>query len=120
MTLYPDPPLLYPDCGDRYILADDYSARVDVGGSTFFVDVPAGFPTDGASIPRRLWPVIGHPFAPIRMRAALLHDWIYSSHVLSRRDADVVYREVLIESGMFPLFAWIEWAVLRCAGWMHW
>lgn len=112
--------MLYPDSGERYVLADDYSARVDVGCETFFIDVPAGFATDGASIPRRLWPVIGHPFEPIRMRAALIHDWIYSSHILTRREADAVYREVLLETGMFAPFAWAEWAVLRCAGWLYW
>ena len=120
VTIYPEPPLLYPEYGHRYVLADAYTARLDVGPSTYDIDVPAGFASDGASIPRWLWPLVGHPFAPIRARASLLHDWLYESKIVSRAEADDIYRTVLIETGMLAPFAWLEWIVLRCAGWLHW
>ncbi len=38
------------------------------------VDVPRGFVTDGASIPRLLWPLIGHPLSGEFLQAAIVHD----------------------------------------------
>lgn len=36
--------------------------------------VPKGAPTDGASIPKWLWPILGHPFDPEFVNAAIVHD----------------------------------------------
>jgi len=36
--------------------------------------VPKGEPTDGASIPKVLWTVLGHPFDPDFINAAIIHD----------------------------------------------
>lgn len=53
---------------------------VEVCGYRF--TVPAGATTDGASIPRFLWRVCGHPLMAPRVYAALLHDWIYGGCLL--------------------------------------
>ena len=37
--------------------------------------VPSGFKYDGASVPRVLWPLVGHPLDDRVLRAAGLHDW---------------------------------------------
>lgn len=55
------------------VLMEDWT--VEVCGYRF--TVPAGATTDGASIPRFLWRVCGHPLMVPRVYAALLHDWIY-------------------------------------------
>lgn len=60
------------------VLMEDW--RVEVCGFRF--TVPAGVSTDGASIPRFLWRVCGHPYESPRLYAALLHDWIYGGCVL--------------------------------------
>lgn len=39
------------------------------------VTVPAGFVSDGASIPPAFWPAIAHPLALSVLRAALCHDY---------------------------------------------
>lgn len=39
------------------------------------VRVPAGYQTDGASIPRALWEEVGSPFSPEFMTAAIVHDF---------------------------------------------
>ena len=50
------------------------------------VDIPKGFITDGASIPRLLWPLIGHPFQGDFLQAAVYHDllchhaWLLGSY----------------------------------------
>jgi hypothetical protein len=45
------------------------------------VQVPARYVTDGASIPRLLWPFVGHPFGNYHP-AALVHDRIYETHTV--------------------------------------
>lgn len=40
-----------------------------------FVRVPAGFVTDGASIPPLCWWLVGHPFSYSLLKAATLHDY---------------------------------------------
>ena len=60
------------------VLMEDWT--VEVCGYRF--TVPAGATTDGASIPRFLWRVCGHPLMAPRVYAALLHDWIYGGCLL--------------------------------------
>ena len=60
------------------VLQEDWT--VEVNGFRFLV--PAGTSTDGASIPRFLWRVCGHPLESPRLYAALLHDWIYGGCML--------------------------------------
>ena len=60
------------------VLMEDWT--VEVCGYRF--TVPAGATTDGASIPRFLWRVCGHPLESPRLYAALLHDWIYGGCLL--------------------------------------
>lgn len=66
------------------------------------VTVPAGFPTDGASIPRVFWPVLD-PYGPW-FPAAIIHDWLYSpgNMTFTRREADLIFKEA-----MFNLY--LDW-----------
>jgi len=54
--------------------------------------IPAGYVFDGASIPRAFWFIIGSPFDPLFWAAALAHDFIYLTHLLSRAIADDIFR----------------------------
>lgn len=42
--------------------------------------VPAGFESDGCSIPRFLWSTISPAIDPRTLRAGVCHDWIYRRH----------------------------------------
>ena len=53
--------------------------------------ISCGFAFDGASISRWLWPIFGHPFSPRLLRAALLHDALYSSGILDRKRCDSLF-----------------------------
>lgn len=44
---------------DDFKLISDFTYRIS---DTHFITVPAGFRTDGASIPRALWSTVGNPF----------------------------------------------------------
>ena len=52
------------------------------------VVVPAGFVTDGESIPRHLAGLTG----PSCLHAGVVHDWLYQSHEATKDQADLVYR----------------------------
>jgi len=60
--------------------------------------VPAGFSSDGASIPKALQAVCGSSMQTPRLYAAIWHDAAYSGLYagLTRRDADLGYRELLL------------------------
>lgn len=96
---------------------------VDVAGWTVFV--PKGFKTDGASIPRFLWRVCGHPYEAPRVFAAIVHDGLYGNEKwspsgMTRAEADRVYRELLIKLGVSKTAAYVEYAALRLFGSSHW
>lgn len=68
--------LLTPIEGGRYQLAQDYG------------DIPSGFITDGASIPRFAWRVIGHPFESAYIEVFVEHDYDYQTGRITRAAAD--------------------------------
>ena len=87
-----------------------------------FYPIPAGTTTDGASIPRWLWGICGHPLQLPRLYAALVHDWLYDGgdETATRADADDLYRDLLIALGAPRWKAYIEWVALRVFGGRRW
>lgn len=82
------------------------------------VMVPEGFKTDLASIPRAAWsllPPIGKYEA-----AAVIHDWLYWSQELSREDADAVFLDAMIYSGVGRLTRWLIFRAVRTFGGFAW
>lgn len=82
--------------------------------------IPAGFEFDGASIPPLLWPVIGSPFDPRLIGAALIHDWLYSTHLTDRITADRAFRAQLIADGAGDWRAQAMYGAVRLAGSASW
>ena len=79
--------------------------------------IRAGFVTDGASVPVLLQRWAGHPFDWPRIAAAIVHDWLYASHLLPKWLSDLVFLTLLLRVG-YPIgrsFAdW--WAVVHFGG----
>jgi hypothetical protein len=86
--------------------------EVDEEGSGMVVEVPAGFETDGASVPRLLWPLF--PMTGSYMRAAAVHDRLCRlltagtphQHAPTRLAADRQFR--------------LACAACRVPGWQRW
>lgn len=101
----------------RVVLAQDLT--VDVHG--WHYEIPNGFQSDGASIPRILWPIVGSPFAPEVLLAAVLHDFLYrgggGAHG-GRAGADFLFRWMLRSAGVGIVRSWLMWSGVRCFGWM--
>ena len=63
---------------------------------------PAGFVTDGASIPKVFWSIIGSPFTGKYLHGAVIHDCLYSKkhyNFISRKYADNLFLEIMLNNG---------------------
>lgn len=84
-----------------YEVAEDFKAVYE--GKDIWV--PQFFQYDGASIPSLGWQIIGTPFNPHFMEAAVIHDWLYHSHQLEKKDADKLFYKILLENNVDPVKA---------------
>ena len=98
-----------------------WSALVPGFTDSFDLTIPAGFITDGASIPRLLWPL----FSPTgkHMRAAVVHDYLYHlckscgrAGVRSRKMADKLFLLAMLDSGVSPIRAKLMYWAVRVFG----
>ncbi len=101
-------------------VASPFEASVATDAGTLTIRVGTGYRFDGASIPRALWRVCGHPFESPRDAAALIHDWLYGAQPLTRATADEIYRRTLLALGVSAWRARIEYLALRACGWRAW
>ena len=86
-----------------------------VAGRT--ITVPEGFPTDLASTPRI--PIVYELFGNVAARAAVVHDYLYTSGRESRSIADAVLREAMESIGVPWWQRWGMWAGVRLGGASH-
>jgi hypothetical protein len=89
-------------------------------GSVFEFWIKAGFVFDGASIPRFLWRLCGHPLEAPRIAAALAHDWLYRAQVTDRDIADDIFNILCKRVGMACWRTGPEYYALRIFGWAAW
>lgn len=82
------------------------------------VTVPEGFTSDGGSIPRAAWSVIGNPMGEF-LEAAVIHDFLYSSlnREFYRSEADLIFRELMWNSGVNKLKLALMYSAVRMFGW---
>jgi hypothetical protein len=110
-------PVLKPD---RNKLEEAYEICEDVEEEMrgILIKVPKFFQYDGASIPALAWQLIGTPFNPRFMRAAVFHDWLYHTHRIEREMADDLFYSILVRSGVGKTKATVmREAVVNFGGW---
>lgn len=78
------------------------------------IEVPAGFETDFASVPR--WPLVFVLLGQYGHAAAVIHDWLYRTGKLSRADADRVFLNALRSSGIARWRAYLMFYGVRFLG----
>lgn len=96
----------------RWIVLAPLVYESDVAKRT--ITVPAGFPTDLASVPRL--PIIYSLFGNKARRASVVHDYLYTSGRASREIADAVFREASEATGIPAWCRWVMWAGVRIGG----
>ena len=79
-----------------------------------------GFQTDGASIPRLFWFLVGSPFAPEVIEAVTLHDYLYATPTAdtTRREADEVFHALMLEREVGRARARLMLWAVRSFGWL--
>jgi hypothetical protein len=102
--------------GEKWILDAPFIYSSDVLDR--IVTVPEGFTTDLASVPRL--PVVYLLTGATGNEAAVVHDFLYTTRPCSRKDADEVFYEAVLASGVPKWRAWIMWAGIRAGGSSHW
>ncbi len=106
-----------PD-GRNWVILKDFG--YDVGGenSGETINVPIGFVTDFASVPRPLW-----WFAPKWGRygnAAVIHDFCYWDQSYDRRKSDDVFKEGMQVLKVGRIKTWLLYYAVRYFGRMAW
>lgn len=94
------------------LLGGPAGQRLEVGTQgEYRIEIPAGFVTDFASIPRVLWNLVGGPADGKYRLAAVVHDYLYRTPGICMRDqADDVLSEAMQVSGVSR---WQRWAIYR-------
>lgn len=84
--------------GDILTLEEDLTVR----WRGRVVTVPAGFESDGASVPRLLWSSISPRLDPRTLRGAVVHDYLYRTapENWTRKEADTLFYEFIREDGL--------------------
>ena len=90
--------------------------RYEVGflGSGDVIEVPVGFITDFASVPRALW-AFEPPIGRIA-KAAVLHDFLYAGQLRPRIECDRIFYEAMGVLGVPDLKRSIIYAGVRAGG----
>jgi hypothetical protein len=110
-------PISKPDTNK---LEDAYevSADIEVTHEGVSIWVPKYFQYDGASIPSVGWQLIGSPFHPRFMVAAVFHDWLYHTHQIDRKSTDNLFYNLLLSSNIQKTKAVLmREAVQQFGGW---
>ncbi len=90
--------------------------RYDIGrkDSGLRIYVPKGYASDKASVPfpiRWLVPRFGDHDGP-----AIVHDWLYNTHLTSKPIADSVFYEAMLVCSVRPMLAWLMYMAVAAFG----
>jgi hypothetical protein len=99
--------------GVHWKLLEPYSYTDPTGKE---LDAPAGFSTDGASIPRPLWSIVGSPFTGKYVGAAVVHDVGCVNHKYSWQATHRIFYEAMIDLGVDPDYAKLLYYGVRFGG----
>lgn len=95
-------------------LVESFVYEVGALGSGDVVEVPAGFETDFASVPRLFW-IVEPPLGDAG-KAAVIHDRLYATRERSRRAADRVFLEAMGVLGVARWKRLVLYAAVRLFG----
>ena len=101
---------------DVFILLED----VVVESLGYKITVKKEFDFDGASIPQALWSVYGNPLTDKYKIAALVHDVLYASQIVSRELSDEIFLDLMKQHKVGYIKRQTMYYSVRSAGWYSW
>ena len=100
-----------PD-GRNWVIRKDFGYAVGSEDSGEVIDIPTGFVTDFASVPRPLWWL--YPKWGKYGNAAVIHDYLYWDQKYNKKKADLIFLEAMKVLGVgkitsFILYKSVSW-----------
>ncbi len=115
-----DPVIRWGLAQERFTLVENFTVAWRRGPTeTVGFEVPAGFQTDLASIPRGFRSII--PQVGKHLQPAIAHDFCYEGNTaLSKADADLLFLEGMKSTGVWWLRRKLMYLAVRAGGKGHW
>ncbi len=104
--------------GRTWIIRKDFGYDVGQEGSDDVINVPIGFNTDFASVPRIFWSIL--PQWGKYGNSAVIHDYLYYTQTRTRKEADDIFREAMGVSKVRPLTIFVMYWLVRLFGCFAW
>jgi hypothetical protein len=101
---------------DTWVLEKDLS----YDNSSFTITAKKGFTTDFASIPRIAWTIIGSPAMGRYTSSSVIHDVLYATEALSRKECDDLFLEMLEIDGVGYFKRYMMYWAVRAGGGFVW
>ena len=114
------PSSIYPLKNGNYETTSVFAFTCRVGGYVYDIEIDEGFEFDGATVPRILWFIADAPYEAPRVTAALMHDWLYTTHAVDRETADILFYEAMFLAGCKPSDAKRDYDFVRIFGRFCW
>ena len=83
------------------------------------IRIHKGFKTDGYSIPRIFWSIVGAPLI-LYPKPAVLHDYLYHYKVYLRVKCDRLFLESMESVGVNYIKRQVRYRAVRIFGWLAW
>ncbi len=85
-------------------------------------EIPAGFVSDGASVPRFFWRLVDPPITAATLVPSVKHDYIYRTKrkIMTRREADILYYNDLLANGYNRTKSRLTYVGVRIGGGSSW
>lgn len=77
---------------------------------------PKGSISDGASIPRQLWSIMGAPLSGRYRRAAVLHDVYCKNQLVPHEQVHKMFHEAMLDDGVSPTKAQLMYFAVKTFG----
>jgi len=104
--------------GKTWIIMRPFGYEVGSEDSGDTVEVPVGFQTDFASIPRLFWAIL--PKWGRYGNGAVIHDWLYWEQERERREADSIFLEAMEVLKVGAAVRYVMYWAVRAFGWLAW
>lgn len=106
----------------KYKLLEDITVNINPKDFNYFKDgtinvIPAGYITDGYSVPRLFWNI----FPPLGKddRCAILHDYLYELGMYTRKTCDTIFLEAMLQNKVKKWKAYTKYFFVRAFGYFN-
>ena len=105
--------------GKKWRLSEKFSVYTEqLGEEKVWIEVPEGFETDFASIPKIFIPFL--EWKDKFNKASVVHDYLYHTKITTRKQADKIFLELMLVLGINKYKAYIFYYMVRVFGWLYW